>query len=109
MLFLLVLCSFNFYFKIMWPSPTKLPPSSPQQYTPHQNKNFYPLPPQAGGGSACPVLRLCRSSKDNDPGWILSLVYTIVAWWAQVFEDMTDFRPSQKQMPLLRKLGYYRK
>ena len=50
MLFLLVLCSFNFYFKIMWPSPTKLPPSSPQQYTPHQNKNFYPLPPKLEEG-----------------------------------------------------------
>ena len=32
-LFILVLCSFNFYFKIMWlPHPTKFPPS-------HQNKN----------------------------------------------------------------------
>ena len=28
-LFILVLCSFNFYFKITWPLPTKLPPPPP--------------------------------------------------------------------------------
>ena len=53
-LFMLVLCSFNFYFKITWPSPT--------HHHHHQNWNFWPPPPparfflkflplpQAGGG-----------------------------------------------------------
>ena len=36
-LFILVLCSFNFYFKIMWPTPNKIT-------LPHQNKNFWHLP-----------------------------------------------------------------
>ena len=36
-LFILVLCSFNFYFKTTWPlPPNKIPPPS------HQNKNFLP-------------------------------------------------------------------
>ena len=37
-LFILVLCSFNFYSKITWPPP------SPNNITPltHQNKNFWP-------------------------------------------------------------------
>ena len=40
-LFMLVLCSFNFYFKITWPPhPTKLIPPPPQQ-----NKNFWTPPP----------------------------------------------------------------
>ena len=57
-LFILILSSFNFYFKITWPAP----PPSPS----HQNKNFWPPskyisdiltpPPQAGGvgWGACP-------------------------------------------------------
>ena len=36
-LFILVLWNFNFYFKFMWPPPTKLPPPPL-----HQNKNFWP-------------------------------------------------------------------
>ena len=36
-LFILVLCNFNFYFKIMWLLP-------PNNITPHQNKNFGPPP-----------------------------------------------------------------
>ena len=56
-LFILVLCSFNFYFKITWPPPPT-----------HQNKNFWPPPskdfseifnlplPQAGGGWQCKSL-----------------------------------------------------
>ena len=35
--FILVLCSFNFYFKITWPPPNKI-------NSPHQNKNFWPPP-----------------------------------------------------------------
>ena len=43
-LFMLVLCSFNFYFKIMWPLPlTKLPP--PNNITPPPKKKFLSLPP----------------------------------------------------------------
>ena len=44
---------------------------------------------------------LCRSSKDNVPGQIFSLVYTLAAWWAQACKDMTDFRPSTKQTGLI--------
>ena len=47
-LFVLVLWSFNFYFKITWPhppnkinSPNNIPPPTPH----HQNKNFWPSPP----------------------------------------------------------------
>ena len=43
-LFILVLCRFNFYFKIMLtpPPPTKLHWPSPQQHNPpNQNKNFW--------------------------------------------------------------------
>ena len=43
-LFILVLCSFDFYFKIAWPPPPTLEQTypSPQQYNPpHQNKNFF--------------------------------------------------------------------
>ena len=67
--FILVLWSFNFYFKITWPPPTKLPAARPP--APHQNKhfwspqqrlfwNFYPPPPSwkgGGGRGACPVIR----------------------------------------------------
>ena len=47
--------------------------------------------------------RLCWSSKDNIIGYFLSLVYTLVVWWAQTYEDIAYFRPSQKQMSRLRK------
>ena len=44
-LFILVLCSFHFYFKITWPPPpTELTPS-PNNITPYQNKNFWHSPP----------------------------------------------------------------
>ena len=57
-LFILVLCSFNFYFKITWPPPQKIT-------LPYQNKNFWPTTqqrhfwifnrhPQVGGGGARP-------------------------------------------------------
>ena len=52
--------------------------------------------------------RLCQSSKDNVPGYILSLAYILAAWWAKTCEDVVDFRHSQKQMPWIRKPGYYK-
>ena len=42
-LFILILCSFNFYFKIMWP-PAKLPP--PQQCNPATKIKISHLPPE---------------------------------------------------------------
>ena len=42
-LFILVLCSFNFYFKVTWLPQQRYP--SPQQYNPLlKNKNFWPPP-----------------------------------------------------------------
>ena len=52
--------------------------------------------------------KLCLSSKGNVPGYILSLAFTLAAWWAQACNDMADFRPSQKRMSWLRKSGYFR-
>ena len=58
-LFILVLCNFNFYFKTTWLPPTKLPPPPPTTiYLPHQNKNFWlpsgkVLPPPPNSGGAC--------------------------------------------------------
>ena len=60
-LFILALCSFNFYFKITWPSPNKITPTThPTKikiYDPSSpaSKDFSeifnpPSPPQAGGG-----------------------------------------------------------
>ena len=60
-LFILVVCSFNFYFKITWPSPNKITPTThPTKikiYDPSSpaSKDFSeifnpPSPPQAGGG-----------------------------------------------------------
>ena len=46
-LFILVLRSFNFYFKITWPRPPPLSLS-------HQNKNFLSSPHQAGGRGCMP-------------------------------------------------------
>ena len=51
-------------------------------------------------------LRLRLSSLDNVPGWILSLVYLIAAWWAQAYEDVGDFRASQKHV-LTQKIRCY--
>ena len=61
-LVILVLCSFNFHFKITRPPPTP-PPTKSKFLTPHQRLflNFYPPPPlQTGGGAACPALTLCK-------------------------------------------------
>ena len=50
-LFILVLCNFNFYFKTTWLPPTKLPPPLQQYTSPTKTKisdshlaKFYPLP-----------------------------------------------------------------
>ena len=52
-LFILVLCSFDVYFKITWP-----PPIPQQNYPPLQQRLFWNFtPPQAGGtGGACPEI-----------------------------------------------------
>ena len=81
-LFILVLCNFNFYFKITWtpshqqynPAPPKMkfsdPPPPPSKYF---SKIFnLPLLPQAGGGVACHGF----GEKDID-GAISRVVYTM--------------------------------
>ena len=65
-LFILVLCNFNFYFKIMWPSPqTKLPPPTVCPLTKIKmpdfpnNKKPFNSPPQPSWirhGGACHVM-----------------------------------------------------
>ena len=68
-LFILVLCSFNFYFKITWPRPTIYPPPPKEKFLPppppskdfSETFNFappHPPPPhpQAGGGGCMPWL-----------------------------------------------------
>ena len=65
-LFILVLSSFNFYLKIMWPLQQNYPPPTPTKIKipdPPPSKDFYGIftlsPPQARGrgvgGGACPV------------------------------------------------------
>ena len=62
-LFILVLCNFNFYFKIMWPPPH--PPNKIKILDPTSkdySKNFNPPPsppPQTGGGRCMPWKHVC--------------------------------------------------
>ena len=62
-LFILVLCNFSFYFKIMWLPPTKLSPTKIKISDPPQQSlfwNFSTPPKYEGlGRGACPHLRLC--------------------------------------------------
>ena len=74
-LFILVLSSFNFYFKIMWPPPSpptpkKTPKLSESPLRPHPTRaktflRFLTPTPQAGGGmglgGTCPVWGLVRT------------------------------------------------
>ena len=69
-LFILILCSFNFYFKITWPPlPTKLPPPTKIEIPdPSPAKTFlkFLLPlRQAGKEGACPV----KSKRELFPNW----------------------------------------
>ena len=72
----------------------------------HQSQNFSghtPTFPQP-----LTWFRLCPSSMGNVRGSILSSAYTFDAWRAQSFKDTVDFRPNQKEISWLRKLGYNR-
>ena len=57
-LFILVLCSFSFYFKITWPPQQSYPPPPAKTFlkflTPH------PPHPKLEGGSACPEIFTCN-------------------------------------------------
>ena len=94
-LFILVLCSFNFYFKIMWlPHPTKFPPS-------HQNKNknfwcppaktflrFLAPPPQTSWTEegACPESTECTVEYELNcaESWLFLIVELVVSFQKNV-------------------------